>query len=169
MHPAHPWFIFLFCLGNFFQNFGPNVTTFVVPAEVFPTRYRTTAYGITAACGKLGAIISQLMVTTLENRGGPQAWIQHLWALVLCHIGDDAKETCSFPIYALFMLSGLLSTFLIPETNGVALEDISAEDGRSSEDSVDGTTMARLGSSGPSAELPRFRNRSYGTSSHSMA
>jgi MFS transporter, PHS family, inorganic phosphate transporter len=42
----------------------------VIPAEIFPTRYRTTAYGITAACGKFGAIVSQIMFTKLENRGG---------------------------------------------------------------------------------------------------
>jgi len=30
-------FTFLYCLINFFQNFGPNTTTFIVPGEVFPT------------------------------------------------------------------------------------------------------------------------------------
>ena len=44
---------------QFFLNFGPNATTFVIPGEVFPTRYRSTAHGISAALGKLGAIISQ--------------------------------------------------------------------------------------------------------------
>lgn len=42
------------------QNFGPNTTTFVVPGEVFPTRYRSTAHGISAASGKFGAIIAQV-------------------------------------------------------------------------------------------------------------
>ena len=53
----------LYCLANFFQNFGPNTTTFIVPGEVFPTRYRATAHGISAASGKLGAVISQLVFT----------------------------------------------------------------------------------------------------------
>ncbi|ELU36271.1 inorganic phosphate transporter [Rhizoctonia solani AG-1 IA] len=44
--------IFLYCLANFFQNFGPNTTTFIVPGEAFPTRYRATAHGISAASGK---------------------------------------------------------------------------------------------------------------------
>jgi MFS transporter, PHS family, inorganic phosphate transporter len=52
---------FLYCLANFFQNFGPNVTTFVVPGEVFPTRYRSTGHGLSAACGKLGAIVAQVI------------------------------------------------------------------------------------------------------------
>jgi len=53
--------MFLFCLANFFQNFGPNVTTFVIPGEVFPTRYRATGHGFSAACGKLGAIVAQII------------------------------------------------------------------------------------------------------------
>jgi MFS transporter, PHS family, inorganic phosphate transporter len=52
-------FVFLYCMANFFQNFGPNTTTFVIPGEVFPTRYRSTAHGISAASGKLGAIVAR--------------------------------------------------------------------------------------------------------------
>ncbi|THG92931.1 hypothetical protein EW026_g8150 [Hermanssonia centrifuga] len=52
-------FVVLFCLISLFQNFGPNSTTFIVPGEVFPTRYRSTGHGITAASGKVGAIVSQ--------------------------------------------------------------------------------------------------------------
>jgi hypothetical protein len=51
--------MFLYCFANFFQNFGPNVTTFIIPGEVFPTRYRATGHGFSAACGKLGAIVAQ--------------------------------------------------------------------------------------------------------------
>jgi PHS family inorganic phosphate transporter-like MFS transporter len=48
-------------LCNFIGNAGPNTTTFVVPAEVFPTRYRATAYGVSSAAGKIGSIISQVV------------------------------------------------------------------------------------------------------------
>lgn len=51
-------FIFLFTVAQFFFNFGPNVTTFVIPGEVFPTRFRSTGHGISAASGKLGAILA---------------------------------------------------------------------------------------------------------------
>jgi PHS family inorganic phosphate transporter-like MFS transporter len=54
-------FVALYCLANFFSNFGPNVTTFIIPGEIFPTRYRSTAHGIAAASGKLGAIVSQII------------------------------------------------------------------------------------------------------------
>ncbi|KAM0753099.1 phosphate permease [Meredithblackwellia eburnea MCA 4105] len=104
-------FVVLYCLTNFFQNFGPNTTTFIVPGEVFPTRYRSTAHGISAASGKFGAIIAQVMAFKLKDRGGTNNWINHI-----------------LEIFALFMLTGLLATILIPETKGKSLEELSGED-----------------------------------------
>ena len=71
-------FVFLYCLTNFFQNFGPNTTTFIVPGEAFPTSYRSTAHGIAAASGKLGAIVAQVGFGKLINIGGPNKFINHL-------------------------------------------------------------------------------------------
>ena len=71
-------FVFLYCLTNFFQNFGPNTTTFIVPGEVFPTRYRSTAHGISAASGKLGAIVAQVGFAQLRNIGGTNAFVKHM-------------------------------------------------------------------------------------------
>jgi MFS transporter, PHS family, inorganic phosphate transporter len=104
-------FVFLYCLANFFQNFGPNVTTFVIPGEIFPTRYRSTANGISAASGKLGAIISQVGFSQLINIGGPNKFLKHL-----------------LEILAFFMLTGIFSTLLLPETKGKTLEVLSNED-----------------------------------------
>lgn len=39
---------------------GPNATTYMIPAEIFPTRYRATCHGLSAAAGKLGSIFAQL-------------------------------------------------------------------------------------------------------------
>ncbi|KAL2317469.1 hypothetical protein Fmac_031345 [Flemingia macrophylla] len=50
-------FIVMYSLTFFFANFGPNATTFVVPAEIFPARFRSTCHGISSAAGKLGAIV----------------------------------------------------------------------------------------------------------------
>ena len=50
-------FVVMYSLTFFFANFGPNATTFVVPAEIFPARLRSTCHGISAASGKLGAIV----------------------------------------------------------------------------------------------------------------
>jgi PHS family inorganic phosphate transporter-like MFS transporter len=40
------------------------------PAEVFPTRFRASAHGISAASGKLGAIISSLGFNALTSSIG---------------------------------------------------------------------------------------------------
>ncbi|XP_018860630.1 probable inorganic phosphate transporter 1-9 isoform X2 [Juglans regia] len=53
-------FMVLYGLTFFFANFGPNTTTFIVPAELFPARFRTTCNGISGAAGKLGAIIGSV-------------------------------------------------------------------------------------------------------------
>ncbi|KZT57934.1 MFS general substrate transporter [Calocera cornea HHB12733] len=108
--PAKSAFVFLYCLANFFQNFGPNSTTFIIPGEVFPTRYRSTGHGISAAAGKLGAIVSQVGFAWLRNIGGTNYWIGHILEL-----------------FAFFMLTGVASTLLLPETTNQTLEELSNE------------------------------------------
>ncbi|QIW95812.1 hypothetical protein AMS68_001330 [Peltaster fructicola] len=56
---GHVVLIFLWALIQLFFSFGPNTLTFVMPAEVFPTKYRCTCYGFAAASGKLGAVLVQ--------------------------------------------------------------------------------------------------------------
>jgi len=70
-------FIVNFALLQFFFNFGANSTTYCYPAEVFPTRFRAFAHGISAASGKAGAIISALAFNTLSKDIGTPAvlWI----------------------------------------------------------------------------------------------
>lgn len=53
-------FMVLYGLTFFFANFGPNTTTFIVPAELFPARFRSTCHGISGAVGKIGAIIGSI-------------------------------------------------------------------------------------------------------------
>ena len=48
-------FLLLYGVSYFFTEFGPNTTTFIYPAELFPTEVRTTGHGISAGAGKLGA------------------------------------------------------------------------------------------------------------------
>ncbi|KAF7345574.1 Metabolite transporter [Mycena venus] len=86
-------FIFL----QFFFNFGANATTFVIPAEVFPTRVRGFSHGVSAASGKCGAIIASLAVSIMSTNVGPQ---NVLWLF------------CGIAIVAIPF------TFLIPETMG---------------------------------------------------
>jgi MFS transporter, PHS family, inorganic phosphate transporter len=85
-----------------------------VPGECFPTRYRSTSHGISAASGKIGSIIGQGAIATLRTTGAtkenPTPWMDHV-----------------LEIYALFMLLGCLSTLLIPETKRKTLEELSGD------------------------------------------
>jgi PHS family inorganic phosphate transporter-like MFS transporter len=108
----------IFVLAQFFFNFGPNATTFIVPGECFPTRYRSTSHGISAASGKIGSIIGQGAIAPLRTRGfvkggNPNPWMDHV-----------------LEIYAFFMLLGIGSTALIKETKRKTLEEL-ADDGES--------------------------------------
>ncbi|KAK4682083.1 hypothetical protein QC764_113820 [Podospora pseudoanserina] len=47
---------------HFMFNFGANTLTFIIPAEIFPTCYRCTCHGISAAAGKVGSIVAVLIV-----------------------------------------------------------------------------------------------------------
>ncbi|KAL0573734.1 hypothetical protein V5O48_008230 [Marasmius crinis-equi] len=74
---SHAAFIVCFALLQFFFNFGANTTTYCYPAEVFPTRFRAFAHGLSAAAGKAGAIISALAFNQLSKDIGTPAvlWI----------------------------------------------------------------------------------------------
>ncbi|KAL0383618.1 UNVERIFIED_CONTAM: Inorganic phosphate transporter 1-4 [Sesamum calycinum] len=78
--PYHHWtkpenrigFVVMYSLTFFFANFGPNSTTFVVPAEIFPARFRSTCHGISAAAGKLGAIVGAFGFLYLAQNQDPK-------------------------------------------------------------------------------------------------
>lgn len=105
----------VYVLAQFFFNFGPNTTTFIVPGECFPTRYRSTSHGISAAAGKIGSIIGQGAIAPLRTRGATATnaspWLNHV-----------------LEIYALFMLFGVFSTLMIKETKRKTLEELTDED-----------------------------------------
>jgi len=50
------WFQFLYFMSSYFNQFGPNCTTWLVAGEVYPTDVRAFFHGISAAFGKAGAI-----------------------------------------------------------------------------------------------------------------
>ncbi|KAK6442570.1 hypothetical protein LTR95_001193 [Oleoguttula sp. CCFEE 5521] len=57
---SHAVLIVFYALLQFGFAFGPNTLTFIIPAEIFPTKYRCTCYGISAAAGKIGSILAQI-------------------------------------------------------------------------------------------------------------
>ncbi len=63
-------FVLVFGISYFFTEFGPNTTTFIYPAEIFPTEVRTTAHGISAGMGKMGAFVGVYLLTDNLNAWG---------------------------------------------------------------------------------------------------
>ena len=55
-HLIYP-FLIIYGISYFFTEFGPNATTFVYPAELFPVEGRTTGHGIASAAGKIGGFV----------------------------------------------------------------------------------------------------------------
>ncbi|KAI3899578.1 hypothetical protein MKW98_008366 [Papaver atlanticum] len=82
-------------------------TTFIVQAEIFPARLRSTCHGISAAAGKAGAIIGAFDSA-------------HRYPS-----GVGVKN--SFIMLGVINFIGMLFTFLVPEPNGRSLEEISGE------------------------------------------
>ncbi|WP_069807971.1 MFS transporter [Vulcanisaeta thermophila] len=106
----------LYGLVQFFTNVGPNVTTFILPTELFPTRYRTTGHGIAAGSGKLGATLAALLIPILFP--------------ITSNISEAAKLTIMsnlLIVLATFALIGALLTLPIKEPRGKPLEVISGE------------------------------------------
>lgn len=96
-------FIALYCLNYFFTEFGPNTTTFVLPAEIFPVSVRTTSHGISATVGKVGAAVGTFSFPLLQAKFGLPGpmWIAGLssivgfaltWALLPEPKGLDLEE-----------------------------------------------------------------------------
>ncbi len=108
----------LYVVAQFFFNWGPNTTTFVVPGECFPTRYRSTGHDLSAAMGKVGAILAQVISIPLLTKDAPD----------VCS-GSDCSPWLDrlMQIYALFMLCGTAVSLLIPETKGITLEELAGE------------------------------------------
>merc|ERR1719482_2176742 len=65
--------VVFFGLTFLFSNFGPNTTTFVLPVEVYPTLIRSTCHGISAAAGKVGAVIGVVAFSPCERAFGIEA------------------------------------------------------------------------------------------------
>jgi PHS family inorganic phosphate transporter-like MFS transporter len=59
----------IICLGIslFMFNCGPNPLNFIIPAEIFPTCYRCTCHGISAAAGKTGSIMAILLIYVIND------------------------------------------------------------------------------------------------------
>lgn len=75
--PTHYLSMVFFALAQFMFNVGPNTLTFIITAEVFPTVFRGSFYGIAAASGKLGAIVIRAIVARTGD--GYRALVAYLF------------------------------------------------------------------------------------------
>ncbi|XP_010507622.1 PREDICTED: inorganic phosphate transporter 1-4-like [Camelina sativa] len=126
-------FVIMYSLTFFFANFGPNATTFVVPAEIFPARFRSTCHGISAASGKLGAMVGAFGF------------------LYLAQSPDKEKTDAGYPpgigvrnsliVLGVVNFLGILFTFLVPESKGKSLEEMSGENEDNENSNSDNRTV----------------------------
>ncbi|OEL27207.1 putative inorganic phosphate transporter 1-7 [Dichanthelium oligosanthes] len=115
----HTGFVVMYAFTFFFANFGPNATTFIVPAEIYPARLRATCHGISAASGKVGAIIGSFGFLYLAQSPDP-AKTAHGYKP-----GIGVRR--SLFVLAGCSLAGFMLTFLVPEPKGKSLEEMSQE------------------------------------------
>jgi PHS family inorganic phosphate transporter-like MFS transporter len=100
-------FLVIYGMSYFFIEFGPNVTTFIYPPEVFPTKVRGLGSGASAAGGKTGAFLGTFLNVIISASLG---------------------ESGLFLILAFLSLIGLIFTVvLLPEPKRLDLDEISGE------------------------------------------
>jgi PHS family inorganic phosphate transporter-like MFS transporter len=97
-------FLLVYGVSYFFTEFGPNMTTFVLPSELYPVTMRTTGHGISAGIGKLGAFIGVFLFPLLQTSLG-------LRGTLLLTAGVASL--------------GFALTRVLPEPAGHSLDDIS--------------------------------------------
>jgi MFS transporter, PHS family, inorganic phosphate transporter len=98
-------FLLVYGVSYFFTEFGPNMTTFVMPSELYPVTMRATGHGISAGVGKLGAFIGVFLFPLLQASLG-------LRGTLLLTAG--------------VAVAGFALTLVLPEPAGRSLEDMTA-------------------------------------------
>jgi MFS family permease len=96
-------FLLVYGVSYFFTEFGPNMTTFVMPSELYPVSMRATGHGISAGIGKLGAFIGVFLFPVLNDNLG-------LRGTLLLTAGVS--------------VAGLALTLVLPEPAGRSLDEI---------------------------------------------
>jgi MFS transporter, PHS family, inorganic phosphate transporter len=122
-------FLICFGLAYFFTEFGPNVTTFLYPAEIFPVEIRTTAHGFAAGTGKFGAFIGAF-----------------LFPLMLSSV--SFKLPGAMGVAAVICIAGFLLTFILPEPNQKSLETIEKEGEEMDQHVEEKTAVVQPGTNG---------------------
>ncbi|EFJ43350.1 proton/phosphate symporter [Volvox carteri f. nagariensis] len=92
-------FQFMYYFSSFWGQFGPNATTWLLPAELSPTEVRSMCHGFSAAVGKAGALVAGVVFNLVDNRA-------KFWISAFCG------------------LAGIILTFFtIPDITGLDLRE----------------------------------------------
>ena len=105
-------FLIVYGVSYFFTEFGPNSTTFVYPAELFPVKGRTTGHGIASSAGKLDGFIGVFLFPIFMHWHGLLA-------------AESAAAVVS-------VLGIIVAATMLPETKGKSLEELSPDHQRGS-------------------------------------
>ncbi|CAJ1939672.1 unnamed protein product [Sphenostylis stenocarpa] len=111
-HEGNKGFMVLYGLAFFFANFGPNTTTFIVPAELFPARFRSTCHGISGAFGKVGAIIGSVGFLWASHNKEQDGYRKGI-----------GMQVCLIILGGVCLLGMLITYFFTRETMGRSLEE----------------------------------------------
>lgn len=85
------------------ENAGPNTTTWIVPAELFPTRLRASGQGLATAFSRTGAILGVLLLPIL--------------------VASISLRATLIMVGIVSLLGAITTARLLPETKGKPLSD----------------------------------------------
>src|SRR6476469_8434915 len=102
-------FLLVYGVSYFFTEFGPNMTTFVIPSEVYPVTMRATGHGISAGIGKFGAFIGVFLFPVLQTSLGLRGTLL---------------------LTAAVSVLGFALTLVLPEPAGRSLEELAGVSAR---------------------------------------
>jgi PHS family inorganic phosphate transporter-like MFS transporter len=87
----------VFCVLTLSLNWGPNIGTYVLPASLYPAEIKSTFHGLSAACGKIGALLGTFIFAAVSEAGGVSAvmWAQVFVCLACAYVSYTyiPKET----------------------------------------------------------------------------
>jgi MFS family permease len=117
-------FLLVYGVSYFFTEFGPNMTTFVMPSELYPVTMRATGHGISAGIGKLGAFIGVFVFPLLQTSLGLRRTLL---------------------LTAAVSVAGLALTLVLPEPAGRSLEEIAPQHARREQPAAAGGRQSSIG------------------------
>ena len=126
-------FVIVYGLTYFFANFGPNSSTFLMPVEAFPTRIRSTAHGISAAMGKLGATAGSYGLLSLWYgycNSAPTANDCSTVSITSSQTAQNEAANGAMAVMAVCagvsLLGNVMTTLFVKESGGKSLGEVDA-------------------------------------------